>query len=373
MAPPALVSTPVETARQWATALAPNGVGGWNFITQIYDSVAGGVPGEWVVVNLELDTNTRTEGPVDVFSVPFWNVASVNTVIVDTNQIRAANGRIFFPCKGTNIAYYDPADETVKFLPEIVDVVNGVNNIEIVQMVFDHTGMIYGATVVNAGFLPMIFSLDPVTLATTIIGYAGTPSTQVTYGYYLAVDVTVPDTIYIAVGQSPWELCSMNIATGVSTTLATATTVGPGTEHLEFQDRAGLGWEVTVTSNGVQTNYWVADGAITPYPGGGASPGARAQRDAIHQRAREPAHDRLVARSGHGALGAERRRRVHHGHIPGHVHLAGTDRVAHHAAVRGHPRQCSAVSRVLELRSGNADHHVVRGMAHRSEPARAPQ
>src|SRR5262245_24926393 len=105
-APPAPEApiVPVRAARTWTTALAPNARGGWNFITQTYERGSGS-PTEWIVLDLASGKQTVTEGPTGVYANTNYQIAE---------QLRAGNGRIFFPESDDHIAYYDPADESVK-------------------------------------------------------------------------------------------------------------------------------------------------------------------------------------------------------------------------------------------------------------------
>lgn len=280
MAPPPIVATPVVTARQWATALAPRNSSGWKFVTQSYN-VPDDVPTQWVLIDIEDGVVTLQDALNQIYSNTNFQVASANTLITTTNQLRAANGRIFFPEAATpgignddevNIAYYDPSDEQIHQLPAVVDP-GGERQSIIYQMVFGNSGAtMWGGTQSAIGSVPMIFDLDPATLATSFVCNVGTVSANPKYAYTLAKDEGPgADFLYVGVGQDTWELISIDLTTNTPTTLLT--TSGPGFQFIEFEDRAGLGWSVNVYDNGVQTRYWIADGAITAYPGGGAPPG----------------------------------------------------------------------------------------------------
>jgi len=277
--PTILAAVPVISSRQWSTGLSPRTSGGWKFITQSFN-YDNDVPTEWVLIDIEDGTVQLTEGPNRIASNTNFQVASANTLITTTNQLRAANGRIFFPEFATpgigfddnvNVAYYDPADEAIHQLPEINDP-SGARQAIVYQMVFDRPGTtLYGGTQSQISFTPMIFSLDPATLVTSYICNVGTGSGQPKYAYYIGKDEGPGvDFLYVAVGQDFWELISIDLTTNTPTTLLT--TSGPGSQFIELEVRAE-GFTANVIDNGVQTRYWLADGAISPWPGGGAPPG----------------------------------------------------------------------------------------------------
>jgi hypothetical protein len=126
---------------------------------------------------------------------------------------------------------------------------------------------LYLGSQANADSSPFIAEIDTSTLAVTVHPVVGTANSQPRYAYYLAVD---GNDCYIAVGQLGWELVHLNLTTDVATTLHT--TSGPGFQFIQFDAQAN-GWRVVIYDNGVGTYYWLADGAITAYPGSGAPPG----------------------------------------------------------------------------------------------------
>jgi hypothetical protein len=265
--------TPVFNSRQWTTALAPNNVGGWNFITQCYNYPTLD-PSQWVVDHLETGAYTSDVGPNGIASNTNFQI---NTALQANGPARAANGRIFFPLSSPSdnqirMAYYEPATEHVVQLPNLM-IPGGNTSSAVFSFVFNHTGSLcYGGTQAQIGSLACLFSLDPVTLAETVLGLVGVaPSTQPKYAYYLAKDEAPGAAfLYCAVGQDPWELVSLDVGTGVQTVLHT--TSGPGQQFISF-DALANGWRVQIIDNGVSTYYWLADGAITAYPGSGAPPG----------------------------------------------------------------------------------------------------
>lgn len=198
-----LVAVPVQSARAWTSALAPNKRGSWNFITQIYERDSNHAP-EFVVVDLDTGRTTTTKGPAGIYANSNYQVSE---------QLRAPNGRIFFPELANHVAYYDPDDEQVKQLGQVITT---AEDKAIYRMVFGPDGKLYGGTQSNA--LPKIFSLDPVTLEHRLIGEVGAHRNGYSYAYYLAVD---PPWIYVAVGQDPWELVALDTRTGASRVLAT--------------------------------------------------------------------------------------------------------------------------------------------------------
>lgn len=271
---------PVSTVRQWTTALAPRVGGGWDFVCQAYH-YPNDQPSEWIVVNLDERTYARTEGANQVYCNSNFQIASANTGITTTNQLRAPNGRIFFAQRyghiGTdvtdqcyvNVAYFDPSDRAVHQMSSI-DAPSTSRHAAIYSAVFDASGNnLYMGSQAAIGHQPFVFSIDPVTLAVTVIGQVGVAaSVNPKYAYYLARDVG-NNWLYVAVGQDPWELVKIDVTTGAQTVLATTTT---GVQNVAF-DAMANGWRTTIKDNGVNSFYWVADGAITPWPGSGAPPG----------------------------------------------------------------------------------------------------
>jgi hypothetical protein len=103
------LGTPVKTSRLWTDALVPRAGDGWNWIGQFYN-YRDALPTEWVVINLE-----GVVAPQHYFDDPYTvgdrgHYANENFGI--SNQLRAANGRIFFPAYSGWWWYYDPAIRT---------------------------------------------------------------------------------------------------------------------------------------------------------------------------------------------------------------------------------------------------------------------
>jgi len=243
-----LIGAPVRSARAWATALAPNKRGGWNFITQTYE-LPSPSPTEWVVVDLDTGTQTVDEGPTGLPS---------NFMFEAHNEIRAKNGRIFFPGLKTQLAYYDPVDEHVKQLGKVVDPSGSEQTIYRLQ--FGPDGMLYGTT--QSTDLPVVFQLDPETLQHRILGRVGKDRLTYSFGYFLAAD---PPWVYVAVGEHPWELAAINIKTGETRILAKR-----GNEafmHLEPRKEGVLAKLVSdyKTPRERDEYVWCVDGKTYPY------------------------------------------------------------------------------------------------------------
>ena len=193
----------LQAVRTWATAIAPNARGGWNFITQTWE-VDSTQPTEFVVVDLETGKQTITEGPPGIYT---------NSNYQFDEALRATNGRIFFPARDGYLAYYEPATEQVVMLGRVIE---SADDTLIYRMVFGPDGKLYGGTQSNS--LPSVFQLDPDTLEVRQFGRVGTPRSTYSYAYYLAVD---PPWLYVVVGESPWELVALNMQTLETRVLAT--------------------------------------------------------------------------------------------------------------------------------------------------------
>lgn len=197
------VGTPVRASRTWASALAPNARGGWNFITQSFELYTD-APTEFVVVDLETGSASVHQGTPKRFTNAKFKVGS---------ELRAANGRVFFPGVDNSVAYYDPADETVKELGTLLPY---GDNKTFYQGVVGSDGKLYLGT--QSSRLPTIVQLDPDTLKSRTLGEVGRDRQGYSYAYELAVD---PPWVYVAVGQRPWELAALRIDTGEMRILAT--------------------------------------------------------------------------------------------------------------------------------------------------------
>jgi hypothetical protein len=256
-----LLSTPVSSARSWSTALAPNARGGWNFITQLYEYKSK-LPSEYVVLDLQSGQYSTLERPSGQIT---------NSNYQYNVQMRAANGRIFFSEYGGQdnvVSYYDPADEKVKVLGQVIP--EGSGDDFIYRWAFGPDGMLYGSTQAKVNTLPTVVRINPETLEHKVLGEVGKERMSYSYGYYLAIDSTpspgAPQGwVYVAVGQTPWEMAALNIATGEQKILAT---------------RADAGWmNFTLRPEGIVGNlttglrrpdaktdrFWLVDGQMFPY------------------------------------------------------------------------------------------------------------
>ena len=256
--PPAAVPgaaiVPMRSARAWTTALAPNARGGWNFITQTYE-YGSGTPTEWIVLDLATGNQRVTEGPAAIYANSNYQI---------DGQLRAANGRIFFPELDDQMAYYDPATEAV----EQVGKLPGTAADQLVfRVVFGPDGQLYGGT--QSQGLPTVFRLDPDTLQYTVLGQVGRDRAAYSYAYYLAVD---PPWLYAAVGESPWELAALNMTTGEQRILATR-----GDDGFMQLDTRPAGVSVTLirglhTAQQSSEIWWCADGQLLPFVPGQSPP-----------------------------------------------------------------------------------------------------
>lgn len=248
-----ILGEPVRSARAWTMALVPNARGGWNFITQTYEYPSNN-PTEFVVLDLATGKQTITEGPPGIYANSNYQLAE---------QLRAPNGRVFFPMLENHIAYYDPVDETVKMLGKIAP---GDDKL-IYRMVFGPDGKLYGGTQSNG--LPLVFVLDPDTLKVTELGRVGENRNGYSYAYYLAPD---PPWLYVAVGESPWELVAVNMKTGQRQVLATRADEGfmqfaPGADGITATLVSGLR-----TPRQRKDEAWVVDGKLHPFSPAGKRP-----------------------------------------------------------------------------------------------------
>ena len=252
--PSVLVAMPVTNARAWASGLAPNHAGSWNYITEIYEP-GDSHPPQWVVVDVESGVTNRFDGVHGVYANDNMHISI---------QLRAANGCIFFPCVKNRIAYYKPADEQIYQMPQIEPPDQAIDAI-IYKAVFGPDGKIYGATECSRSpFLPLVFQLDPDTLTIRVLGRVGGQRPSYSYGYYVSAD---PPWVYVAVGERPWDLVALNIDTGTMTILTTLRGLAPWI-NLSHDDKAVIA--TLITDQGLPTvmthKVYLVDGATKPYP-----------------------------------------------------------------------------------------------------------
>src|SRR3569623_2247733 len=240
------LGTPVTSSRTWTSALVPNARGGWNFITQSWE-LGSKTPPEFVVVDLATSVYSLMDS-AGGYAVNKYQVA---------NQLRAPNGRVFFQQLYVWLAYYDPADETVKDLPPVLP--QPAPDKIIYSAQFGPDGMLYAGTQTTG--LPTIIQIDPDKLTSRVIGHVGSARKGTSYAYELAVD---PQWIYATDGELPWELAAINIKTGESKILATRSE--RPWMHLETRSdgiRAQLATNVHTPQ--VTSDYvWCVDGTTIP-------------------------------------------------------------------------------------------------------------
>lgn len=254
--------TPIVSSRQWTYALSPNPRGGWNYIVQSYNYQTTS-PCEWVV--LKDLTTAPTE---QIFETPSGIYA--NHQFCYPKQLRAANGRIFFPLILNNFAYYDPAAESVHQVGPIAEnpPINLHASEQFFSCMFDATGQtLYFGTEESQYRPAMICSVNTDTLVVTVIDYVGDNALSYNmYAYYLAVDtVTAQKWLYVAYGENPWQLWSINLSTGAKLKMKEVSSTGWISFHQYAQ-----GWVVETHTNRGQpddryTAEWIIDGVLYPY------------------------------------------------------------------------------------------------------------
>lgn len=262
---------PVALSRQFTTALSRNAANtGWNYIAGIFSGGVGALV-EWPVVSDLTGTPSTTiyDGPTHIYPSLLYQVP---------NQLRAANGRIFFPLFGPATAYYDPTDEQVHQLGTITETPpqNPNASTTFYSAIFDVAGLLYMGTQESANRPCMIVVTDPTTLVQTIVGYVGDSNAVgfTTYAKWLAPDTqTASKIIYSAFGEAPWQLWATDISTNVSTKLYEV----PAAGNIQFVDITGKGWTAIIDTDlgqpdNVRTQWWLLDGAMYAYTAGVGPP-----------------------------------------------------------------------------------------------------
>lgn len=212
------LGVPVKSVRIWVDGLSPNPRGGHNVIFQAFNSLGylkrEGPPRTdgnplWVVVDLETG-KCRTQEDLPGQAIQKYHV---------NDQLRAANGRLFFPTVGNGFVWYDPSTETLKAVPPLAPLKSGQAGPSFFyRVVMGPDGLIYGSTQSNDGYAHLGI-LNPDTLETKFIPKLGGKQRkdQLTYGYWMQV---VPPWVYVLVGQGDWSLVAVNTETGEQRILA---------------------------------------------------------------------------------------------------------------------------------------------------------
>ncbi len=205
---------------------------------------------------------TRIGG--DAFWVPGQRGRYANSNFTTKSQMRAANGRIFFPADQCELFYYEPADGTVHDLGRVPGT---VNDSLLYSLTFDHTGArLFGGTLAGTpapGRRPSLVMIDPNTLAMTYLCQVGTDRTKNGYAQFIRV---VGNSAWVIVGQEKYELVLVDIAAKTSTVMAS------DPSSVKFIHVAGVGLTAQIGgTNGPR--YWLLDGAFVPYVAGVAPPG----------------------------------------------------------------------------------------------------
>jgi len=292
------LAEPVFAARCWTTAIAPTADGSFDYIAEYYNygSRFPNAAPEWVVLDL------KSGKQKSVTDIPGY--ANSNYQI--SNQLRAANGRIFFSVYGNRINYYDPTERTIKTLGQLIPTPAGVGYSFFYRLSIGPDGKLYATTQSN-NRKTALAQIDTETLEWKVWTDLGSDdrTENLTYGYYHAAD---PPWVYITVGQGEWRLVAVNLETGESRVL------GEPAKWMELQPmgpaiRAGfvlepdpsfdLGGKPSVyegnllhSTNGARKQFWWChDGALYP-----ANQGAEASViPGTHYKDRWPAQAAAVA------------------------------------------------------------------------------
>lgn len=253
---------PVRTSRQWTAALAPNARGDWNLITFSYE-LHDQAPTEWAI-NHDLTRAPRlsiVKGTPTVYPNSNFQIA---------NELRFPNGRILFVMSTNHLAWYCPITETVYELPQVVDPSHKRTDDLFYSATIGPDGKAYLGT--QSQSLPMVCQVDMTATppVARIMGHVGKNRVNpLSYAYRGQADTSTWRKIaYIAVGKDPWELCALDLVSGVSTVLLTA----PATGDMSFTTRPeGIVCKVHSAvglPGDVVSQYWCVDGVLYPYSPG---------------------------------------------------------------------------------------------------------
>lgn len=267
--------SPVVITRQWNTGLAPSADGTkWNFIALVG---TGEVDPYQAIVVKDLTGSPS----VSVYDGPSGIYANSLGAFGYLSNLRAANGRIFWPMFRNYTAVYDPATESVSIIGPFVEnpaIYPAASTIPY-SACFDTAGVLYFATQESQKRPSCVVSTDPEALTQSVLGYVGTDAaTYTTYGYRIVADtgVTGKRYVYVVYGEDPWQLWALNTDTGAGTKLTDAASTGA----ITFAEVSGQGWVATVQTDlgkpdNVSTKYWCQDGALSHYSDGVPSPSPR--------------------------------------------------------------------------------------------------
>ena len=271
---------PVVSSRQWTTGLSPNAAGtGWNFIV---DYIGDAHPHQWLV--LKNFTTSPIESVTETLQGIYPN--TLYSYSTAKGQIRAPNGRIFFPQVKGYISYYDPVDEQIHQIGPIAEdpPINQNASTQFYSAAFDTTGTkLYLTTQESENRPTFVAVLDTDALTLTPLGYVGSGAlSYTTYGKALAPDTgTATKFIYVAFGENPWQLWALNI-TDPANVIATKLYEVSSTGNIQFTNIVGQGWVATIDTalgqpGNVRIQRWCLDGALYSYTVGQPPPGSLAR------------------------------------------------------------------------------------------------
>lgn len=243
----------VVSLRQLCPSLSPNAANnGWNYIAAGFTDVP--FPIEWIVIK------DLTTVPVEaMFGTTPHGYPNQNFTLVNQNQMRAQNGRIFFPLFANAFAVYRPdTEDIIEIGPFLEDPPINPNASTIpFSGSFDVSGFPYFATQESANRPSCLVRINPNDYTIDVIGYFGDSAVDyTTYGYYIAPDTgTTEKGVWAVYGQSKWQLWYITLA-GVATKHFEVDSIG----HIAFHDVPGKGWVAQIHNGipgpGEYTQYW---------------------------------------------------------------------------------------------------------------------
>lgn len=259
--------TPIISTRLYTEALVPRNGGGWNWIGQTYNK-PDDVSSEWVVMHLETGVyHIDTEQ----LYIPGAQGRYANTNFPIKNQLRAPNGRVFFPAVAAYWYYFDPDTEIVQEMAKA-----SPNESTMYSARFGQSGaLMYWGTqsTVNNSNIPMVGTIDTVSLAVTQLHRLGAARGLPGFAYSLAADETPSvahpsGVLYVAVGETLWEIFAVDIATGTPTSMGSSST-----NAWAFLTQKPEGWICEIVTNYKKTNetrlkLWLVDGVSYAYADG---------------------------------------------------------------------------------------------------------